>query len=272
MPAGRAGASRRGPADRARDSVRPSRRGAQPLPGSRFRLGKGRQRRRPEVPRRGLCPDAQGPAPARFPLVQEKNDLRLLIAQRVQQIYASRPVIAGDNHKTIPLDENKDVLDEIASFQTREKKHFLEAYQRSGHYREIILDELRREGLPEELSWLPMIESWFKVKALSPARALGTLAVHLLDRLPVRPRAGTGTWMSGWTPSNPAGPPSGTWESSTRSSATGRPPWPPITAARPGCRTSSAPSASITWTTSGTSTASSRSRRPGSCPVSSPPC
>jgi len=107
------------------------------------------------------------------PLMQEKNDLRLLIAQRVQQIYASRPVIAGDNHKTIPLDENKDVLDEIASFQKGEKKLFLEAYQRSGHYREIILDELRREGLPEELSWLPMIESWFKVKALSPARALG---------------------------------------------------------------------------------------------------
>ncbi len=107
------------------------------------------------------------------PMIQEKNDLRLLIAQRVQQIYASRPVIAGDNHKTIPLDENKDVMSEIVSFQGREKKLFLEAYERSGHFREIILDELRREGLPEELSWLPMIESWFKVKALSPARALG---------------------------------------------------------------------------------------------------
>jgi len=107
------------------------------------------------------------------PLMQEKNDLRLLIAQRVQQIYASRPVVVGDNHKTIPLDENKDVTDEITSFQTRERKYFLEAYERSGFYREIILEELRREGLPEELSWLPMIESWFKVKALSPARALG---------------------------------------------------------------------------------------------------
>lgn len=107
------------------------------------------------------------------PLVQEKNDLRLLIAQRVQQIYASRPVVVGDNHKTIPLEENKDVNDEIVSFQTRERQFFLEAYKRSGSYREIILEELRREGLPEELSWLPMIESWFKVKALSPARALG---------------------------------------------------------------------------------------------------
>jgi membrane-bound lytic murein transglycosylase D len=111
--------------------------------------------------------------PADSPLVQDKNDLRLLIAQRIQQIYASRPVTIGDNHKTIPLDENKDVTDEIVSFQTGERQLFLDAYQRSGFYREMILEELRREGMPEELSWLPMIESWFKVKALSPARALG---------------------------------------------------------------------------------------------------
>jgi membrane-bound lytic murein transglycosylase D len=106
-------------------------------------------------------------------LAQEKNDLRLLIAQRIQQIYASRPVTVGDNHKTIPLEENKDVNDEIVSFQTVERKLFQEAYQRSGFYRDMILEELRKEGLPEELSWLPMIESWFKIKALSKARALG---------------------------------------------------------------------------------------------------
>lgn len=106
-------------------------------------------------------------------LIQEKNDLRLLIAQRVQQIYASRPVTIGDNHKTIPLDENKDVNEEVVSFQTKERQFFMEAYQRSGFYHEMIVEELRREGMPEELAWLPMIESWFKVKAYSPARALG---------------------------------------------------------------------------------------------------
>ena len=107
------------------------------------------------------------------PLVQEKNDLRLLIAQRIQQIYASRPVTVGDNHKTIPLEENKEVLDEIKSFQTKEKTQFLEAYRKSGLYRDMIVEELRKEGLPEELSWLPFIESGFKVRALSRARALG---------------------------------------------------------------------------------------------------
>jgi membrane-bound lytic murein transglycosylase D len=32
---------------------------------------------------------------------------------------------------------------------------------------------MKEAGLPEELSWMPMIESWFKVNAFSRARALG---------------------------------------------------------------------------------------------------
>ncbi len=116
---------------------------------------------------------ARAQLPPDSPLLQEKNDLRLLIAQKIQQIYASRLVVIGDNHKTIPLVENKDVNAEILSFQTKERKFFEEAYMRSGFYREIILQELRKEGLPDELCWLPLIESWFKVKALSKARALG---------------------------------------------------------------------------------------------------
>ncbi|MBU4202437.1 MAG: LysM peptidoglycan-binding domain-containing protein, partial [Acidobacteria bacterium] len=43
----------------------------------------------------------------------------------------------------------------------------------SGMYRDYICSVLREAGIPEELSWLPMIESWFKVNAYSRARALG---------------------------------------------------------------------------------------------------
>jgi membrane-bound lytic murein transglycosylase D len=111
--------------------------------------------------------------PPDSPLNQEKNDLRLLVAQRIQEIYATRLVAAGDNHKTIPLVENKFVNDEIQSFQTKERRYFEEAYKQSGLYRPMIVDELKKAGLPEELSWLPMIESWFRVRALSRARALG---------------------------------------------------------------------------------------------------
>ncbi|MCX7973317.1 MAG: transglycosylase SLT domain-containing protein [Candidatus Aminicenantes bacterium] len=107
------------------------------------------------------------------PLIQEKNNLRLLIAQKIQQIYASRLIIVGDNHRTIPLEENEEVLAEIRSFQTKERQAFEEAYKRSGFYREIILEEIRKAGLPEEIVWLPLIESFYKVKALSRAQALG---------------------------------------------------------------------------------------------------
>jgi membrane-bound lytic murein transglycosylase D len=111
--------------------------------------------------------------PQESPLNQEKNDLRLLIAQRIQEIYASHLIAVGENHQSIPLVENQDVLAEIKSFQTVERKYFEDAFRRSGLYREMILEELRKEAMPEELSWVPIFESGFKVNAYSRARALG---------------------------------------------------------------------------------------------------
>lgn len=105
--------------------------------------------------------------------IQEKNDLRLLIARRIQEIYASRVTALNGNSRTIPLTENEHVLKEIKSFQTTEKKYFEEAYKRSGKYTDLIRSKMKEAGLPEELSWMPMIESWFKVNAFSRARALG---------------------------------------------------------------------------------------------------
>ncbi|MCK7520278.1 MAG: transglycosylase SLT domain-containing protein [Ignavibacteriales bacterium] len=63
--------------------------------------------------------------------------------------------------------------EEIKSFQTVERKAFEESYRRSGLYMDMILAELRKEGLPEQLAWIPLIESSFKPRALSRARALG---------------------------------------------------------------------------------------------------
>lgn len=107
------------------------------------------------------------------PLVQGKNDLRLLIAQRIHEIYASRAGAIGENRGSIPLVENEYVQREIKSFQNNERESFLASYKRSGRYKDMILEELRKEGLPEELVWMPVIESWFKVRAYSRARALG---------------------------------------------------------------------------------------------------
>jgi membrane-bound lytic murein transglycosylase D len=111
--------------------------------------------------------------PPESPLLQEKNDLRILIAQRIQKISASRTTLASSANGSIPLIENQWVMKEIKSFQTVERKAFEESFKRSGLYMEMILGELRREGLPEQLAWIPLIESAFRPRALSRARALG---------------------------------------------------------------------------------------------------
>ncbi len=111
--------------------------------------------------------------PPDSPLVQDKDNLRLLIAQRIQEIYASRRNPVNGNGKAIPMVTNKWVDDEVKLFTGVERKAFEEAYRRSGLYKDWIREELRKAGMPEDLCWLPVIESWFQPRALSRARALG---------------------------------------------------------------------------------------------------
>ncbi|MBC2694732.1 MAG: LysM peptidoglycan-binding domain-containing protein [Desulfobacteraceae bacterium] len=107
-------------------------------------------------------------------LIQQKEDLRFMISKRILEIYASRNIVVNGNHNAIPIILNKHVKAEIDLFTTGgEKRFFREAYKRSGRYRPHIVSELKKAGLPVELSWLPLIESGFNVVALSKARALG---------------------------------------------------------------------------------------------------
>jgi membrane-bound lytic murein transglycosylase D len=106
-------------------------------------------------------------------VAQEKENLRHLISRRVIEIYASRQTTVGDIDRSIPIDINEDVRREIKSFQGPEREFFLDSYRRSALYRPMILKKLEEAGLPEQISWLPLVESGFKVKAYSRARALG---------------------------------------------------------------------------------------------------
>jgi len=116
-----------------------------------------------------LILDANGDAA----IAQEKDDLRLLISQRILAVYSSkRDVLKGKNGE-IPLLMNADVQKEINSFQSVERDSFMAAYQRSGMYRFEIVQELKKAGIPEEFFWLPLVESLFKINAYSSARALG---------------------------------------------------------------------------------------------------
>lgn len=106
-------------------------------------------------------------------LLQQKEDLRFMISRRILEIYASRRAVVNGDHRPIPLTMNEHVEREIRSFLTMERDFFIESYRRSGRYRPAIVKALKDAGLPEELSWLPLIESGFKLKALSRSRALG---------------------------------------------------------------------------------------------------
>ena len=107
-------------------------------------------------------------------LIQQKEDLRFMISKRILEIYASRNIVVNGDHNAIPIVINKHIKAEIDLFTTGgEKKFFIRSYKRSGRYRPFIVSELKKAGLPVELSWLPLIESGFNVVALSKARALG---------------------------------------------------------------------------------------------------
>ena len=106
-------------------------------------------------------------------VLQQKEDLRFTISKRIIEIYASRFTAVNGKHKEIPLDMNRHVEKALSLFKGRERSFFLDSYRRSGRYRPAIVMALEEAGLPTELSWLPLIESGYKVRALSRARALG---------------------------------------------------------------------------------------------------
>ena len=106
--------------------------------------------------------------------IQQREDLRFMISKRILEIYASRNIVVNGEHKAIPRDINRHIQRELDLFtKGAEKKFFANSYRRSGRYRQPMIEALKKAGLPVELSWLPLIESGFIVKALSRARALG---------------------------------------------------------------------------------------------------
>jgi membrane-bound lytic murein transglycosylase D len=106
--------------------------------------------------------------------LQAREDIRQLIATLLSDAYrknlASPPPSLDLG---LPIVDNEHVRREIKSFTTVERELFVEAYQRSGLFRPMILAKLEAAHLPSQLSWLPMVESWFKVRAYSRAGAVG---------------------------------------------------------------------------------------------------
>ncbi len=108
--------------------------------------------------------------------VQARDDIRRLVADLIVRTYdAQRAAVAPATSfdLALPLVNNEQVQREIKSFTNGERQYFLDAYRRSGLYRPMILAKLEEAGLPSQLSWLPLVESNFKVTAYSRASAVG---------------------------------------------------------------------------------------------------
>ncbi|HUH67235.1 MAG TPA: hypothetical protein VLZ07_12450, partial [Syntrophales bacterium] len=98
-------------------------------------------------------------------IARQKDDIRLLISKQILAIYSSMHSKTSGKHSEIPHIVNADVEKEIHLFQTVERDFFTSSFERSALYRPMILRELKDAGLPEELSWLPLVESGFKIHA-----------------------------------------------------------------------------------------------------------
>ncbi len=104
---------------------------------------------------------------------QQKEDMRYMISKRILEIYASRNIVVNGKYNAIPLTMNKYVKQQIVQLTGQDRSFLIQSMRRAGRYRPYIVSEMKKAGLPVELSWLPLIESGFKIRALSKSRALG---------------------------------------------------------------------------------------------------
>lgn len=80
---------------------------------------------------------------------------------------------SGTDLEAIPLEVNKMVLKWIDYFQGRGRPHMERYLSRSSRYSPIMKEILRKEGLPEDLIYIALIESGFSSTAHSHASAVG---------------------------------------------------------------------------------------------------
>ena len=78
-----------------------------------------------------------------------------------------------DTRYSVPIVYNEDVEVYINLFQTRLRDRFSSWLARSGQYLPMMRKILKKNDLPEDLAFLPLIESGFNPKAHSRAKASG---------------------------------------------------------------------------------------------------
>ena len=109
------------------------------------------------------------------PSTKGEHDPSIRFMESSLQRQPSAPIasITLATHDSLPLTLNDDVAYFIHFFQTRGKETYSRWLASSTRYLPVMKDILRREGLPETLVYVAMIESGFKLHARSVANAVG---------------------------------------------------------------------------------------------------
>lgn len=103
-------------------------------------------------------------------LIERFGDLEKRLEGDTLHVFGQRePNITYD----LPIKMNDRVKSSIVYFQTIARDAFLKYLGRSKKYDRIIKDVLARQGLPQDLAYLCLVESGFNPKAYSWARASG---------------------------------------------------------------------------------------------------
>lgn len=84
-----------------------------------------------------------------------------------------QPATGDEVEYDFPVTVNKHVEFYLDYFQNQQRDQFSRWLSRSGRYVPMIQAQLRQAGLPEDLAYLPLIESGFNLTAYSSAKAVG---------------------------------------------------------------------------------------------------
>lgn len=116
-----------------------------------------------------------------------RDDFKAMFAKLNTTLHTAASRNARSSSYKIPMDENNELVQKYLKLYTENaaaKKLIMDALKRSGRYRPMILKTLKEYDLPEELVYLPVVESLYRVGDRSRAGALG-----LWQIMPSRARA-----------------------------------------------------------------------------------
>ncbi len=103
---------------------------------------------------------------------QEKGDNleEKLYIERLSKAELTEEINKGSD---IGVSTNREVERFLDYYRGRDKRAFLRYWQRGERFIPLVKSILRKEGLPEDLAYLPILESGYWATALSHSRALG---------------------------------------------------------------------------------------------------